>query len=98
MGALPLVTASVLSENSAENRLLTVAPEGAEVSSSTAARVAAPVKLGASLTAPTAIDAVSVAVENAVMPPFLPVPVSAVLPAVPLDLSQARKVMVAEPL
>src|SRR6476661_625301 len=50
----------------------------------------ASVRAGASLTAPTTTVALAVAVLNAVVPPFNVV--SAVLPAVPLLRSQARKV------
>ena len=48
-------------------------------------------RVGASLTAVTVMPAVAVALENALLPPL--VLVLAVLPAVPLVWSQARKVM-----
>ena len=46
--------------------------------------------VGASLTAVTTMDAVAVLLLKAVVPPLMLV--SAVLPAVSVDLSQARKV------
>ena len=62
-----------------------------EVSSLVVAVVVKPVKVGASLTDLMVIEAVSVAVLNAVTPPL--VVVSAVLPAAPPVVSQALKVM-----
>ena len=69
------------------------APEGAPESSFWAARVGLLVlsSTGASLTAVTVRLAVSVAVENAVVPPLLVV--SASVPLLPLVWSQARKVI-----
>ena len=49
------------------------------------------IKTGASLSAFTVMEAVSVAKEKAVVPPLLEA--SAVVPLVPVDWSQARKVM-----
>ena len=69
----------------------TVAPPGDAASSSAAARLAAPLAMGASLTAVTVMPAAAVALLNALVPPL--VEVSAVLPAMPLVASQARKVM-----
>ena len=55
-----------------------------------------PEKAGASFTALTVMEMVSVSALNGLVPP--PDEASAVPPAVPLSLSQARKVMVAVPL
>ena len=81
----PPLTTSKGSEKLAANRVATVLPEGLELSSGTAARVADPLATGASFTAVTVSATVSVAVEKAVLPPVPLVMTLAVAPALPLD-------------
>ena len=65
------MTASAVSEKVPPNKAVTVAPLGLVVSSLTAERVAAPVAIGASLTAVIEVPIVAVALEMAVLPPVL---------------------------
>ena len=67
----PPVTVSVVSLKLALNRLLTVLAVGVAASSISAARVALPVATGASFTAVTLWESVTVPVLNAVVPPLV---------------------------
>jgi len=72
---------------------MTLMPVSSVGVSSATVKLIGRVLTGASFTAVTFTSTTSVALENAVAPPLLPV--STLLPAVPLVWSQARKVSAA---
>ena len=89
--AMPSTAPASTSVTDAPSRLATISPAFVVWSSVIVVNIgAAGVSIGASLTAVTVIDAVSVAVENAVVPPF--VDASTLVPCVPLARSHARNV------